>query len=547
MRGPLPSIVRMTLPQDSRLAPLPTLQERVLATALVDRAAREPQHRVLEFPTYGVCWTLQDLLRDAQQFAGGLRGLGLQPGERLGIMLTNRPEYVLAWWGSLLAGTIDVSINHEMRGALLVHQLKVASVKAILCDRSALASLESILADVPDLRIAVLVESSPASCGRLRVVSLDRLLAGERVEATPAAPAQIVSIRYTSGTTGPAKAVGMTNSEIAVMAAHFAWLTELSHADRLYTCFPLHHGIASILGVVPTVLFGGCCIVDERFSARSYWKQIAAHRATLAHVINPLVPILLAQPPSDLDRQHACRRLWTAYRVPEFEERFATRTIMIYGSSEGGVMAYTAKGDVERPASCGKPSPLFEMQIVDDNGLPLPAGQEGELVWRPRAPHLIFAGYFGDPVATVNATRDLWFHPGDLARFDADGYLHLIGRMGDQIRRKGVNIPAESIELVARGCPGVIEAAAIAVPSQLGESEVKLCILCDARRPSIDELMRYLCSNLPRSMVPRFIEFRSDLPRTDTHKVAKRLLREEGIAGITPTTIDVEEMRACST
>ena len=183
------------------------------------------------------------------------------------------------------------------------------------------------------------------------------------------------------------------------------------------------------------------------------------------------------------------------------------------------------------------------MQVVDQNGEPLAAGQEGELVWRPRMPHLMFAGYFGDPVATVNAMRDLWFHPGDLVRFDEDGYLYLVGRIGDQIRRKGVNIPAESIEEVARHCPGVVEAAAIAVPSELGESEVKLCVLCVEPVPSLQLLVEFLSQNLPRSMVPRFVEFRSELPRTDTHKIAKHLLRGEGLAGITPTTIDLERDR----
>ena len=528
-----------------RMPPLRPLSERVLVRELEERAAIKAKHRALEFPSFGVSWTLSELLRDAMAIAGGLRNLGLEPSDGVGIMLPNRPEYALAWWGSLAAGTIDVSINHELTGSLLVHQLKTSGVKAIVCDANSLKAVRAVAEQAPQVRLLIAVDrlSESSSASHQRVVPFETLLGDSEYRPVTVRPSDIASIRYTSGTTGPAKAVALTNSQLYLRVAHFCWLTEFGESDRLFTCFPMHHGIASNLGVLPAVLAGGTCIVEDRFSARAYWAQIRAHKATLAHIINPLVPILMSQDPDPLDRQHSCRLLWTASRRADFEERFNTRTLMFYGQSEGGIMAYTAPGDVERPDSCGKPSPLWDMHVVDANDSPLTAGEEGELVWRPRAPHIMFAGYYGDSQATVDATQNLWFHSGDQARFDSDGYLYLIGRMGDQIRRKGVNIPAQSIELVAQQCPGIVDAAAIAVPSTLGESEVKLCVTCTDPAPTVEILAAFLRANLPRAMVPRYVEFRAELPRTTTHKVSKQILRTEGINGLTEATIDLETDR----
>jgi crotonobetaine/carnitine-CoA ligase len=151
--------------------------------------------------------------------------------------------------------------------------------------------------------------------------------------------------------------------------------------------------------------------------------------------------------------------------------------------------------------------------------------------------------YYGDPAATVAAWRNLWFHSGDLGRMDDDGYLYLLGRMGDQIRRKGVNIAAEDVEAAAREFDEILDAAAIAVPSELTESEVKLCVVPRSLRFDLSLFYEHLRGALPAEMVPRYIEVRDSLPRTDTHKIAKAVLRSEGDRGLTPGTVDLEAIR----
>jgi crotonobetaine/carnitine-CoA ligase len=528
--------------RQAEAAPLLPFEQRRIGDMLLRQVEERPDAAFLEFPAFSMSWTYAEFLAAARRLGGGLRGLGLEPGDRVGIMLENRPEYVLAWLGSVLAGTVDVSINHGLRGARLSHQLARAGVRAIVCDSESAAAVLDLSAELPALETLILTDGDAQAPG-LAAIGFGSLFDAEAIEPHPSSPKDTTSIRYTSGTTGPAKAVARTHSALAVHCAHFVWLSEYGPEDTLYTCFPLHHGIASVLGVVTTLIAGGRVVIDERFSASRYWARIREHKATLAHIINPLVPILMAQPPSPLDRDHRCTRLWTATPNAAFEARFGSRPIYFYGLSEGGTIAYTPPGETAPPGSSGKAGPLFDVRIVDEDEYPVAPGVRGEIVWRPTEPHLMTPGYVGDPEATVRAWRGLWFHSGDAGTMDEQGYLFLDGRMGDQIRRKGVNISAEEVEAAALEYEGAAEAAAIAVPSELSESEVKLCVVPAAGEFDVGGFHRHLAKTLPAEMVPRYLEVRDELPRTDTHKIAKTKLRQEGASGITPATIDFEADR----
>jgi carnitine-CoA ligase len=517
----------------------PPLEERRVTDMLMRQVEQRPDAPFLHFVVEDLAWTYRSFAEDIARVGAGLRELGLEPGERIGIMLENRPEYVLAWFGSLFAGTIDVSINHGLTGSRLAHQLRVAEVKALVCGSEGAHAVAAIVGAVPDLHTLVMVEQGP-SPQRLRVVSFESLMNAGSIGRYPSPTTGIATIRYTSGTTGPAKAVPIPHSRYATLSGTFVWLTGYTSNDRLYTSFPLHHGIASGLGVVTTIIAGGHVTVDKKFSASRYWQRIRDSGATIAHVIDPLIPILLSQPASADDRHHLCTRMWTARPSQEFTDRFGPELIYFYGQSEGGAIALTPPGETAPRNSSGRAAGMYEFQVVDKNDCPLPPYEVGEIVWRPREPHMMMPGYIGDPEATVQACRNLWFHSGDLGHIDHNGYLFLIGRAGDQIRRKGVNISAEDIESAALEHESVVLAAAVAVRSELGESEVKLSVVADHDEFDSAELRDFLKTKLPAEMVPRFIEIRSEMPMTDTHKIRKVALREEGI---TTSTVDFEDHR----
>jgi crotonobetaine/carnitine-CoA ligase len=518
---------------------IPPLAERRITDLLLAQVAQRGDQAYVDFPAAGRSWTYAEFADETARIGAGLRALGHEPGDRVGIMLPNDPEYLLGWFGSLFAGTVDVAVNYQLTKGRLAHQLRIAEVTTLVCGAEGAHAVAEVLDEVPSLRTIVAVDDGAPDLG-LRRVPFASLAEHEPIGRHLSSPKETATIRYTSGTTGPAKAVALTHSRLAVFASQFVWITGYTPEDRLYSCFPLHHGIASTLGVVTTLVSGGHLILDERFSASGYWASIRRHEATLAHVINPLIPLLLAQPESPADRDHRCTRLWTAVPNEEFEQRFGAKLINFYGQSEGGAIALIPPGEDAPQGSSGRESDLFEIQIFDDDEYPVAPSEVGEIVWRPKQPHLMTPGYVGDPESTVRAWRNLWFHSGDAGWLDERGYLFLIGRVGDQIRRKGVNISAEEVEAAATEYESVVVAAAVAVPSELGESEVKLSVVVDFEDFDPAALHAHMRAALPPEMVPRFIEVREDLPWTDTHKVRKAVLREEGI---TPRTIDFEAHR----
>src|SRR5262249_40217321 len=159
-----------------------------------------------------------------------------------------------------------------------------------------------------------------------------------------------------------------------------------------------------------------------------------------------------------------------------FEKRFGLRVIYeTFGMTEGLIIPPSLY-EPRRPGCCGKPIEDYEVRIVDDDDLPLGPRQTGEIVMRPREPYTMMSGYYKMPEATLEAFRNLWFHTGDHGYFDEEGFLYYVGRKKDAIRRRGENISAFEIESVVNGHPAVLESAAIAVPSELGEDEVKIVV-----------------------------------------------------------------------
>jgi crotonobetaine/carnitine-CoA ligase len=195
-----------------------------------------------------------------------------------------------------------------------------------------------------------------------------------------------------------------------------------------------------------------------------------------------------------------------------------------------------------RMGSCGKPAAAFSVRLVDPQGFEVPVGEPGELLIRPEQPALLMQGYYGMPEATLAAFKDLWFHTGDVLRQDADGYMYFVGRRKDMVRRRGENIACAEVEMGIETHPDVLECAVFGVPSDMTEEDIMACVVLRpgaALAPA--ELAEHCAGQMARFMVPRYLRFAAELPRTPTDKVEKFRLQAEGI---TPDTWDRE---ACST
>jgi crotonobetaine/carnitine-CoA ligase len=216
------------------------------------------------------------------------------------------------------------------------------------------------------------------------------------------------------------------------------------------------------------------------------------------------------------------------------EARYDCKVVAGYALSEATPIATHHFEEPTVPGTVGRPVPLFDVQVVDDDDTPVPIGAVGEITVRPRYPHVMFEGYLDRPAETLAQFKNLWFHTGDLGRFDGDGLLSFVDRKKDAMRRRGENISSMEVEMAVLRHPAVLECAAHGVPSPLGEEDVKICVVL---RPdgevTPEALVAHCREHLPSFAVPRYVEFRPDLPKNQVGRVLKHQLREDPLTGST--------------
>jgi crotonobetaine/carnitine-CoA ligase len=529
--------------------PVPLEADNTIPRMLIRQAERLGDKPLIRFPGEGVDLGYARLAAHALAGSARLeREHGVQPGAVAALYLGNCGDYVKAWFSCLFAGVIDVPVNHEFRKALLLYALSSVGTEVVITDAEGAAHLldPEVRGYLGQLRLLVLCGSFDRE--RLReqapdvqlptVVMLDELTTpgprGTVWETIDGAMPAL--IRFTSGTTGAPKGILQSHLHALGKSMVINRLLEMGEQDILYSPFPLHHNLASVNGLIGMLQLGGTMVSAPRFSASGYWQDARACRATRGHLLQAVAPLVMAQPPSPLDRQHSMRLLWTGGPDRAFEERFGVEWIQSFSIGEVGCVA-SRRGAEPGSTAVGVPLPEFEIAIVDTLDRPLPTGARGELVIRPRHPHRVMLAYHNNLPATMRAFRNLWFHTGDAALIAADGQLHWLGRIGDTIRRRGVNISAEQLDAEVRQHPAVLDCGVIAIDMGNRHQEIHACVLW--REPPADaasayaELAQFLAGRLAREYVPRFFESVADLPRTGTGKVRKVELRDRAQYGPT--------------
>jgi carnitine-CoA ligase len=494
--------------------------------AVLDAAAvRDPLHMFLRCD--GRTLTTGALRDQARRFAGWLAGAGVEPGDRVAIMMANVPEFLAVWFGIAAAGAIEVPVHGAYRGPLLEHVLGESGARVLVCDPDvverleglALPALERVLTRGPELAAA---------------------LEGPEPAALPAVSRDDVScILYTSGTTGPAKGVVLPHSANLALARANVDLMEYTAADVLYTAFPLFHVNAKFTSVVSTLLTGATLVLDDAFSASRFWATMREHGVTSFNYMGSLLTILAKQPPSELDTTHGVQRAYGGAVPPSlwapFEERFGVRLHEHYGMTEIGIAIRNTR-TVRRMGSIGRPAPDYDARVAGPDDVECAPGEVGEIQVRPRNPGVMLREYWRRPDATIEAFANLWFHTGDRARRDEDGFFYYVDRLKDSIRRRGENVSAYDIEGVVDAFEGVVESAAYGVPSDLGEDDVMVAVVwAEGTEPRTEELIAWCRARLAAFSVPRYFRAVAALPKTPSQRVQKFRLRDEGV---TADTVD---------
>jgi crotonobetaine/carnitine-CoA ligase len=524
---------------------VPSLLERRLET--------DPDGEYLDVT--GTKLSAAEVERTANRLANALGELGLQRGDRVATLIENSPNALLAWWGALRGGFVAVPINTAYKGEYLRHQLADSGSRVLLVESDLADRAAAVAPTVDGLEHVVLTGDAADAALAMPGVAVHRwddlLGADDKAPSVDIRPSDLGTFVYTGGTTGLSKGCMLSHNYHAALARQIGICWERTPDDVVWTPLPMYHFNALVTAICGTLLFGGRGAIYRRFSVSEFWPEMNRVGATVTSTLGTMAYLLAhdvdrpEMPRSGSPEANATLRLMGAAPLPAsldnlIRERFGIETFSgAYGVTEASLISWQPPGVRNKPDAAGVINDeYFDTRIFDDDDNEVPRGSDGEIVVRPKRPHVMFEGYWGRPEATVGTSRNWWYHTGDVGRIDHDGFLYFVDRKADYLRRRGENISSFEVERVLMTHGSLADVAVHAVPSQLTEDDLKVtATVKEGASLSEEELFRWCVDQLPYFALPRYVEFRAELPRSPVGRVLKRELRAEGV---TSATWDVE-------
>jgi len=451
----------------------------------------------------------------ARRGGAWLTSLGIREGDHVMLAISNRPLFLFCWFSLAACGAVAVPVSHDTFGDPLLYMATQSESKMILT--------ESAEKDRIVQTLSVTLESTA-----IEVISFD----GENSflqKITNFVPINIrnpragdpLAILYTSGTTGLPKGVVIPVESYRAAGKSIVNAIGVTEQDRILTFLPLHHANPQMYSLMSCLTVGCSMALVSRFSASRFLEQVQRYSATGFTYVGTVLSILAKEITQDVSSTlrfcvggGAPRAVWQ-----ELAPRLGVHVHELYGMTETGGLVTVNTRKRHRFGSVGPVRDDFDVVVLDDEDNILSQGV-GEIAVRPRQAHIMTSGYFKKPDETVKASSNFWFHTGDLGRFDEDGFLYFEGRKKELIRRAGEMISPVTIELAALKHECVADCAAVGVPDPIMEEEIKLVVVVrDTLKPT--DLASFLAQSLPKHMLPRYVEFMTQIPKTPTQKVQR--------------------------
>ena len=506
----------------------PTTLPRVLHR----RAEATPDARFVTCGHESVSY--QHAVQRAEQAAAALAAIGVRRGDPVVVMLPNCLEFLDLWFGCALIGAPLVPVNLALRGDGLRYIVEHCDAEVAIIDESVHEAFESALPSGIGPRLCFIRAGEGTHSN-----TLNELLIGAypTPRVSDSKPGDIASILYTSGTTGLPKGVLNCHNSYVTAGLEFTSRFVRTRADDVfYTSLPLFHINAQMLTTTGSVISGRPMILAPRFTATGFVEDLRRYDATVFNYIGAMLTMIAKQPERPDDAMNPARlavggaapaELWT-----EFERRFDLTILEIYGLTETATFCLGSPPNDIRPGTIGVPVGWSDVKLLDDRGQEAALGEPGEISIRAKRPDILFKGYYKNPAATALSMKDGWFRSGDRGVRRADGYFVFVDRLKDVIRRRGENISSFEVERIVNMHPLVAASAAIGVPSELGEEDVMIHVVTkDEAYLSPVDLVAFCEQRMARFMVPRYVLFRDELPKTATERVQKYALRQAGADG----------------
>ena len=490
-------------------------------------------------------WSYAEFAAEVERVASAFTALGLQPGQKVAMLLPNRPEFLWTVFAMARTGGVFVPLNTAQTAGELQYLLAHSEARFLLTTDAYLPVIESIRGDCPGLEHVITLDARSGDT----VTGWDAFIGSARrgSELADVSPDDLASIIYTSGTTDRPKGVMLKHFAFAFAPSHRARALGWTEDDRVMVVMPLFHVNALCHMTIAMMSAGGVVVLKDRFSASRFWDDVDTYGVTTSSIMQTIPRILLNRPHDPADADSPLRQVMALLPPDvhlEFERRFGVTAVPSYSLTEDLLSVLGPLEESRRKlGSCGVAiaPEVHRLRICDEEGKSRAPGQLGEIVKQSPA---VMMGYYKNPEATAAALRDGWLHTGDLGYLDEDGFLYFVDRKKDMIKRSGESIASAEVERVLNSHPLIAECAVVAVADPIRQEEVKACIVLAGGASPEDlppeALWEFCAEQLAPFKVPRYLDYRPELPKTPSSKVQKNLLREEGLGA---DMVDREALR----
>ncbi len=510
-----------------------------IPSLLRSRAARRADHEALRFEARS--WRYSEIEGASDAIVAIVAAAGIVKGDRVALLAPNSDLALIVFLGLAKAGAIFAPMNPALTDTELAYILRHSGARLIVADHAQAERAQALAASLETKPALIDLDELGATAHDAAAVLA--ALASKRRPQPPAidiAPQDPAIVIYTSGTTGLPKGVLHSHRNYVWAGEAFVERMFLQPEDRLLTMLPFYHINALFYSWGGALAAGGTLITAPGFSASRLWDLAAETGATEFNTLAAVGNILAKRPRSEFRAEHRITKIYGGPISADMMETFQTDfhipdLIEGYGMSEIPGACNNPFDGVRKIGSIGKPArhprlggTFVEMKLVDDDGRDLPAGEKGEILVKTP---IVMLGYLNDPEQTRAAFSDGWFRTGDIAWRDDDGYYYFVTRKKDIIRRRGENISGAEIDRVLTSHPDVLEAAAIGVPSDLGEEEILAVLVArPGTQPAPEAIVAWCREHLATMKVPRYVVFIDRMPHSASQRVAKFRLKEEGTA-----------------
>ncbi|WP_077620936.1 long-chain-fatty-acid--CoA ligase [Bacillus sinesaloumensis] len=510
-----------------------------LGQVLQETTAKIPQNEAIIF--YHKRMTYQELSGMVHVFTSALQEAGIQKGDRVAIMLPNCPQYVISYYGSLNAGAIVTQINPLLVERELQYILADSGAETIVVMDTLYPRVKAVKPHT-NVKTIITVSLQPTEMELSSDKTFEQFMQSATGTVTPVdiePEHDIAVLQYTGGTTGRSKGAMLTHRNIVanIVQSYEFFKSEIMFGkERSLTVIPLFHVFGMTSGMNLSIFVGAANTLLPKFDVEELLETISREQPTMFPGV-PTMYVALTNHPKALDYDLSSIRVCNSGSAPmpvelmkEFERKTGALILEGYGLSEASPVTHCNPIFAERkPGSIGIGIPNTDYKVVDvaTGGNEVPPGDLGELI--VKGPQ-VMKGYWNMPEETAIALRDGWLYTGDIAKMDEEGYVYIMDRKKDMIIASGYNIYPRDIEEVLYEHPSVQEAVVIGIPDEYrGETVKAFVVLKQGKTASDEEIISFCKQHLAVYKVPKMLEFRQELPKTNVGKILRRVLREEVI------------------